>query len=102
MRFLRVRLTVWRLLAVVAGVGALAGGGIAEGRRRQAYFERLDYHLQQMEGAGGPYGMFHQLPPDAKERLVRAWVYHARMWQRYKDALAIPFRYLPPDPPEPD
>ncbi len=95
-------MTTRRLLLIVAGLGVLIGGVIAERRRRGAYTERLNYHRQQMEGASGPYTMFHQIPKADQEHLIRAWIHHARMWQKYQEALSIPFHYVAHDPPEPE
>jgi hypothetical protein len=95
-------MTTRRLLITIAGLGLFLGSLIEEGRRRAAYSERFNYHLQQMEGAGGPYTMFHETPRESQEHLIRSWIYHAMMWQKYRDALSFPFRYVEPDPPEPN
>ena len=61
-----------------------------------AYYERINYHAGQLEGSNGPYDMFHQLSRSDQDWLIRTWIYHARMYQKYHDALPIPFCYVEP------
>jgi hypothetical protein len=73
-------------------------GSAAEGWRRSASFERLRYHAQQLERSSGPLGLFRQLPTSDQDLLIRAWIDHAAMRQKYQNALPIPLRYVEPDP----
>jgi hypothetical protein len=95
------RMTSRRTLVVIALFFGAIRAVIAEGSRREVYTERYHYHLQQMEGSGGPYTFFHESPKASQEHLIRSWIYHAVMSKKYEDALSIPFRYVEPDPPEP-
>jgi hypothetical protein len=88
------------LLAAIAVIALAMAIFIAEARRRHDYWDRLNYHYQQLEGSSPPLamGFWHQLPPETQERYIKAWIYHSAMAEKYKTALSVPLFYVPSDP----
>ena len=89
---MRLRLSVRSSMIAVMGVALLLGAGLAEVRRRSEYRERLDYHLQQLEGCPPTPGrsLFWELPRESQAHLIRSWMYHSMMYQKDDTALPIP------------
>jgi hypothetical protein len=102
MRIPQFRLSIRHLMIGVGVFGLLLGGLIMEMRRRRDYQERSNDHLQQLEGCppSPSKGFFFQLPRETQSQLIKSWVYHAMMWEKYQTALKIPFYFLPDEAPE--
>ena len=83
-------------IGVIATVMAIV---MAEARRRHEYWDRLNYHYQQLEGSSPPLamGFWHQLPQETQERYITGWIYHSAMAEKYKTALSVPLFYVPSD-----
>jgi hypothetical protein len=98
-RFRRFRLSVRFFLAAIGAV-ALAMAIIEEARRRHEYQDRLNYHLQELEGSAPPlsHGFWAQLSEEAQARQIRGWIHHSAMAERYKTALTVPLFFVTPDP----
>jgi hypothetical protein len=100
MRLRRFHLSVRFLLAAIGVIATAMAILIAEAKRRQEYWDRLNYHFQQLEGSSPPLamGFFQQLPEETQARYIKAWMYHSAMAQKYKTALSVPLFYVPDDP----
>jgi hypothetical protein len=96
----RLRRSVRFLLVAIAIIATVIAILMAEARRRHEYWDRLNYHYQQLEGSSPPLamGFWHQLPPETQERYIKAWIYHSAMAEKYKTALSVPLFYVPSDP----
>ncbi len=100
MRLRRFRLSIRFLLAAIAVIATATAILIAEARRRHEYWDRYNYHLQQLEGSSPPLamGFFNQLPEETQARYIKGWIYHSAMAEKYKTALSVPLFFVPPDP----
>jgi hypothetical protein len=94
------RLSVRLLVAAIAVIAIAMAIVLAEARRRHEYWDRLNYHLQQLEGSSPPLasGFFQQLPEETQAQYIKGWIYHSAMAEKYKTALSVPLFYVPPDP----
>jgi hypothetical protein len=100
MRLGRFQFSVRFVLAAIAAIALAIATMIAEARRRHEYWDRLYYHLQQLEGSAPPLaqGFWEQLSQEDQARCIRAWLYHSAMAEKYKTALTFPLFFVSPDP----
>ena len=99
-RLRRFHFSVRSLLAGIVAIALAMAIMIAEARRRHEYWDRLNYHLQQLEGSAPPLaqGFWDQFSQEAQARQIKGWIYHSAMAERYKTALTVPLFFVSPDP----
>ena len=92
----RPRLTVRRLMILVALAGLIAGGWV-EGERRRVRFRwyEIEYSNRLWD-----YRLEHNLADDPPDPARLAW--HVTMYHKYEFAVRYPWLPVWPDPPEPE
>ena len=102
MRVPRVRFTVRRMMVAVAIV-AIIMGAVDLWQNSVSYRSKIAHHAQMERSSVFVIG--GDDTPAAHEELARvsrAWTeHHATLRRKYERAAARPWKYVPPDPPDP-